>query len=394
MFVTAIIAAGGRGLRLGGAQPKQLVSIGGRAMLERSVSLFLAHPLVNEVIVALPDDLAKAPPAYLQHSAKPLRVIAGGRRRQDSIANAFQHVEARAEVVVIHDAARPFASAHLITRTIGAAAESGAALAALPARDTVKRAGPLVAGHHLVVETLARESIFLAQTPQAFRRAILGEALLLSGDATDEAALVERAGHPVRLVEGEASNIKITTPDDLAIADAIARESDGVGRTAPARTGRAGTGYDLHRLVPGRPLVLGGVTIPSDRGAFGHSDADVICHAVTDAVLGAACLGDIGRHFPDSDPQWKDASSLDLLTRAVALVEAQGLEVGNVDVTVILEAPKLRDHVGAMRAAVAAAVGVDASRVSIKAKTNEGVDAVGRGEAIAAHAVALLRSRG
>jgi 2-C-methyl-D-erythritol 4-phosphate cytidylyltransferase/2-C-methyl-D-erythritol 2,4-cyclodiphosphate synthase len=393
MFVTAIIAAGGRGLRLGGAQPKQLVSIGGRAMLERSVSLFLAHPLVNEVIVALPDDLAKAPPAYLQHSAKPLRVVAGGRRRQDSIANAFQHVEARAEVVVIHDAARPFASAHLIARTIGAAAESGAALAALPARDTVKRAGPPGAGHQLVMETLARESIFLAQTPQAFRRAILGEALLLSGDATDEAALVERAGHPVRLVEGEASNIKITTPDDLAIADAIARESDGVGRTAPARTGRAGTGYDLHRLVPGRPLVLGGVTIPSDRGAFGHSDADVICHAVTDAVLGAACLGDIGRHFPDSDPQWKDASSLDLLTRAVGLVEAQGLEVGNVDVTVILEAPKLRDHVGAMRAAVAAAVGVDASRVSIKAKTNEGVDAVGRGEAIAAHAVALLRSR-
>src|SRR6185369_2632347 len=150
--------------------------------------------------------------------------------------------------------------------------------------------------------------------------------------------------------------------------------------------------YDLHRLVAGRALVLGGITVPSERGALGHSDADVVCHAVTDAVLGAACLGDIGRHFPDSDPRWKDAASLDLLQRAVALVKAEGFEVGNVDVTVILEAPKIREHVEAMRAAVAGALGVDAVRVSIKGKTNEGVDAVGRGEAIAAHAIALIRA--
>jgi 2-C-methyl-D-erythritol 2,4-cyclodiphosphate synthase len=143
--------------------------------------------------------------------------------------------------------------------------------------------------------------------------------------------------------------------------------------------------------VPGRRLVLGGIDIPSERGAAGHSDADVICHAVTDAILGAACLGDIGAHFPDSDPRWKDASSLDLLARAVALVDARGLEVGNVDVTVVLERPKIRDHVGAMRDAVANALGIDAARVSIKAKTNEGVDAIGRGDAIAAHAIALLR---
>ena len=160
----------------------------------------------------------------------------------------------------------------------------------------------------------------------------------------------------------------------------------------PARTGRAGTGYDLHRLVAGRPLVLGGVTIPSDRGALGHSDADVVCHAVTDAILGGACLGDIGRHFPDSDPRWKDASSLDLLRRTVALAAEHGFEVGNVDVTVILEAPKIGGYVDAMRAAVAGAIGLDIARVSIKGKTNEGMDAIGRGEAIAAHAVALLRS--
>ena len=245
-----------------------------------------------------------------------------------------------------------------------------------------------------VNQTLRRETIFLAQTPQAFRRAVLSDALALACDATDEASLAEQAGHPVRIVEGEASNIKITTAEDLPIAEAIARSGsgEGVSRASPARTGRAGTGYDLHRLVAGRPLVLGGVTIPSACGALGHSDADVVCHAVTDAILGAACLGDIGLHFPDSDPRWKGASSLDLLRRAVALAAEQGLEVGNVDVTVILETPKIRDHVDAMRAAVAGAIGVDAARVSIKGKTNEGVDAIGRGEAIAAHAIALIRA--
>jgi 2-C-methyl-D-erythritol 2,4-cyclodiphosphate synthase len=160
----------------------------------------------------------------------------------------------------------------------------------------------------------------------------------------------------------------------------------------PARTGRAGTGYDLHRLVAGRPLMLGGVRIPSERGALGHSDADVVCHSVTDAILGAAGLGDIGRHFPDSDPRWKDADSIELLRRAAALVSAEGFVVGNVDVTVVLESPKIRDYVDAMRAALAAAIGIDPARVSVKGKTNEGVDAVGRGEAIAAHAIALIRA--
>ena len=193
----------------------------------------------------------------------------------------------------------------------------------------------------------------------------------------------------VRIVDGDASNIKITTPDDLPVAEAIAR-----GHASRRARGRAGTGYDLHRLVAGRPLILGGVTIPFERGALGHSDADVVCHALTDAMLGAACLGDIGRHFPDTDPRWKDASSLDLLRRAAALVAArrargrQRRRDGD---------PRARrriaPHVDAMRAAVAAAIGIDVARVSIKGKTNEGVDAVGRGEAIAAHAIALLRSK-
>src|SRR5437773_2165668 len=202
MYVTAIIAAGGRGQRLGGAQPKQLLAVGGRPVLGRSVTAFLAHPSVDAVVVALPPDLADPPPAYLLGTSKPLTIVAGGSRRQDSVANAFRAVDTRADVVVIHDAARPFVSADLIGRTIAAAAETGAALAALPARDTVKRAGP---GGRIVAETLPRETIFLAQTPQAFRRDILRDAFALGeqgGDATDEAALVERAGHPVRLVDG------------------------------------------------------------------------------------------------------------------------------------------------------------------------------------------------
>ena len=400
MHVTAIVAAGGRGSRFGGGDLKQLHVIGGRTMLDRSVSAFLAHPAVAEVIVALPQRLVDDPPAYLR-GAKPLRLVAGGERRQDSVANAFRAAAADSDVIVVHDAARPFVSADLIARTIAAAIDSGAAVAAVQARDTVKQAELMVRHVHpertsrvwTVTSTMARETIFLAQTPQAFRRDVLAAALEFAArskmDATDEASLAERAGHAVRLVEGDASNIKITTPEDLAIADAIARTTD----RRPIRTGRAGTGYDLHRLVPGRPLVVGGVTIPFDRGAVGHSDADVACHAIADAMLGAAGLGDIGRHFPDSDPRWKGASSLDLLARTVALVRDAGYEVGNVDVTVVLEAPKIRDHVDAMRQAIAVALGVDAARVSVKGKTNEGVDAIGRGEAIGAHAVALVRAR-
>jgi 2-C-methyl-D-erythritol 4-phosphate cytidylyltransferase/2-C-methyl-D-erythritol 2,4-cyclodiphosphate synthase len=388
MRVSAIIAAGGRGVRLAADRPKQLLTVGGRTLLDRSVSLFATHPAISEVIVALPLELVPDPPPFLSaRSIVPVRVVAGGDRRQDSVANAFAAASPETDVVVIHDAARPFASAALVTRTVQAAAESGAAVAAIESRDTVKQVEGSV-----VARTLPRETIYLAQTPQAFRRDVLAAALAAgASDATDEALLAERAGYVVRIVEGEATNIKITTADDLVVAEAIAHRQAG---SKPARTGRAGTGYDLHRLVDGRPLVIGGVTLPSARGPLGHSDGDVACHAITDAILGAACLGDIGQHFPDTDPAWKGASSLDLLRRAVSLAAGEGYEVGNVDVTVVLEAPKLKPHLNAMRTAIAEAIGIDPARVSVKGKTNEGVDAVGRGEAIAAHAVALVRARG
>jgi 2-C-methyl-D-erythritol 4-phosphate cytidylyltransferase/2-C-methyl-D-erythritol 2,4-cyclodiphosphate synthase len=395
MHVTAIVAAGGRGRRFGGAVPKQLLAVGGRSILERSVALFLAHSAIDEVVVALPAELLADPPSFLGSSEKPLHLVAGGARRQDSVISALEAANERSDVIVIHDAARPLATSDLVSRTIAAAAESGAAVAALAASDTVKRSARNPAdggsGELLVAETIPRESIFLAQTPQAFRRDVLRDALALAGtlvdEVTDEATLVERAGRPVRLVRGEATNIKITTPEDLQIAETIAR---GAG-ARPARTGRAGVGYDLHRLVEGRPLVLGGVNIPSGRGLLGHSDADAVCHAITDAILGAAAEGDIGRHFPDTDPAWHNASSVDLLRRAAQLLRDRGLEVGNVDASVIAERPRLTPYIDAMRANVAGALGVSASRVSIKAKTNEGVGELGRGEAIAVHAIALVR---
>lgn len=378
MFVTAIIAAAGAGRRLGAGVPKQLLDVGGATILERSVGAFASHPRVGEVVVALPGDLAADPPSWLRACGPRVRVVAGGERRQDSVANAFDAVAPEAEIVLVHDAARPFVTAEVISRSIDAAVAHGAAIAAIAAHDTVKR----VAGT-AIVETLPRESIHLAQTPQAFRRAVLRDAVALgrSGvSATDEAALAERAGHAVHVIEGDPANVKITTSDDLDAARARARAGD------PC----VGVGYDLHRLVEGRALVLGGVTVPSERGALGHSDADVVCHAVTDAVLGAARAGDIGRLFPDTDPRWKDASSLGLLREAVALVGRRGFAVRNVDVVVVLERPKLAPFREQIEHQLAGALGVDAGRVSVKAKTNEGVDAVGRGEAVAAHAVALV----
>jgi 2-C-methyl-D-erythritol 4-phosphate cytidylyltransferase / 2-C-methyl-D-erythritol 2,4-cyclodiphosphate synthase len=377
--VTAIIAAGGMGRRVGAAVPKQLLKIGDRTLLERSIHAFRTHPAITDVIVALPPSLMAEPPVGLDGA----RLVEGGVRRQDSVANAFDALSESTEVILVHDAARPFVAPDVITRTIEGAIAHGAAIAAVPVSDTVKR---VETEGRVIVETVPRETVFLAQTPQAFRRDVLRDAVAAgrSGiEATDEAMLAERAGHAVHIVDGDPANVKITSAGDVAAAAARLHG-------AAASTGRVGIGYDLHRLVEGRPLILGGVTIPSDRGALGHSDADVVCHSVTDAVLGAARLGDIGQHFPDTDPTWKGASSIPLLQAVVALVRQHGFQIENVDVVIILERPKLGAHRASIETTLADALGIDVGRVSVKAKTNEGVDAVGRGEAIAAHAAALL----
>jgi 2-C-methyl-D-erythritol 4-phosphate cytidylyltransferase/2-C-methyl-D-erythritol 2,4-cyclodiphosphate synthase len=389
MHVAAIIAAGGRGVRFGADRPKQFLDIGGRSILELSVAALAASDRIREIVVALPDDHVDAGAKALgQAISRPIAVVAGGARRQDSVANAFAKASKDADIVLIHDAARPFVTRDVIDRAINGAERHGAAIAALGVRDTVKQTGDAFAdGSRLIRATIPRDSVFLAQTPQAFRRDILARALNEGRDvdATDEAMLVERLGVPVHVVEGDARNVKITTPEDLANAR-LERE-----HFSP-RLIRVGNGYDLHRLIAGRPLILAGVTIPFELGLDGHSDADIVCHAVTDAILGAAGAGDIGRLFPDTDPKWKGANSIELLEGAVARVHDAGYRVSNVDVTVIAQKPKLLPYLDEMRANLAAALGVDPSAVSVKGKTNEGVDSMGRGESMACHAVALLMS--
>jgi len=391
VHVTAIIAAAGRGERFGGGLPKQLVTLGGRSILERSVDAFVLHERITDLIVALPTELVAEVPPYLRARSKRIEIVEGGNRRQDSVACAFARVPTAADIVVVHDAARPLVTAALIERTIDAAATYGAALAAVAATDTVKRADE----RGFVLDTLPRHGIFLAQTPQAFRTTLLREALAsadAAAEATDEASLIERAGHCVQLVDGDPRNLKITTADDLAAAEALIEAVSG-RRTIRTSALRIGNGYDLHRLVPGRRLVLGGVTVPFDKGLAGHSDADAVCHAVTDAILGAAGAGDIGRHFPDSDPAWKDADSIALLTRAGEIVVGAGFTVLNVDVVVIAERPKLAPYADAMRARIAQAIGITPGQVSVKSKTNEGVGSIGAGDSIAVHAVALIAGR-
>ncbi len=390
MKVVAIIAAGGRGQRMGGSVPKQLLDLGGRSILQRSLDVLDRSERIDEIVIAVPIEWEAALDRYITVGRTPVVLAPGGERRQDSVANAFDRVSADTDVVVVHDAARPFATSDLIARTIDAALEEGAAVAALAARDTVKRAHE-GKGRSRVGETLQRDTIFLAQTPQAFRYGVLRDAVALGRagrHGTDEAELAESAGHAVRLVEGEPRNVKITTADDLAQA----RHLVSAVSSHDGRPGRVGTGYDLHRLVEGRPLLLGGILVPFSHGLAGHSDADVVCHAVTDAVLGAAAAGDIGRHFPDTDARWKGASSLELLRQAVQLVHERGFLVDNVDVVVIAERPKLAPYIDAMRERLADALGTATDCVSVKGKTNEGMGEIGRGEAMAAHAVALLRS--
>lgn len=382
MNVAAIIAAGGRGARIGAERPKQFLEIGGRSILELSVAALAASDRIGDIVVALPQEHVDAGGKALRAAVgRPITVVAGGPRRQDSVANAFAKTAKESEIILIHDAARPFVTREVIDRAIDGAKQYGAAIAAVGVRDTVKQTRDTSTdGARLIRTTIPRDQVFLAQTPQAFRRDVLARALDegQAVDATDEAMLVERLGLPVHLVEGDPKNVKITTPQDLEKA------------RLDNRMLRIGNGYDLHRLVAGRPLILAGVTIPFELGLDGHSDADIVCHAVTDAILGAAGAGDIGRMFPDTDPQWKGANSIELLKGAVAKIGEAGFTVSNVDVTVIAQKPKLLPYLDQMRANLAAALEIDSSAVSVKGKTNEGVDSMGRGESMACHAIALI----
>jgi 2-C-methyl-D-erythritol 4-phosphate cytidylyltransferase/2-C-methyl-D-erythritol 2,4-cyclodiphosphate synthase len=387
--VAGIVAAGGSGVRAGTA--KQWLVLGGETVLRRAVRALAACPAVDELVLVVPPGEEGRGAREASGLGKPARVVAGGAARADSVRNGLAAADGCA-VVLVHDAARPFATPGLAARVAEAAARDGAALAALPVTDTVKRAAPRAAPDRIpegvarVAETLDRSTLWLAQTPQGFRRDLLLRAYEAAGAeaalATDECALVERLGAPVTLVPGEPGNFKLTGPADLDRARAALE--------APVATG---VGYDTHRFAPGRRLVLGGVEFEGD-GLLGHSDADVCAHAIGDAILGAAGLGDLGRHFPDTDPRWKGVSSLVLLREIVRKAAERGWAVGNADVTLAAKRPKIAPRAGEMGARLAEALGVAPAQVNVKATTGEGMGFVGREEGIAAHAVALLVRRG
>jgi 2-C-methyl-D-erythritol 4-phosphate cytidylyltransferase/2-C-methyl-D-erythritol 2,4-cyclodiphosphate synthase len=399
--VGVIIVAAGQGSRIGGSVPKQLLDLGGATVLRRSLGAFDQNRQVSQIVVVLPEAQLSGSNDAVGTLARPCVIVAGGARRQDSVANGFAALATDVDVVLIHDAARPFVSQALIDRVIAAAFEIGAVVPAIPVRDTVKRVD---GASRLIVATIPRDEVWLAQTPQGFRRGVLQAAVALGAagaEATDEAMLAEQAGHPVKIVDGEIENMKITTPQDLIAARGRFNQNDSgsrfaeSGKTTPGVLGaRVGSGYDLHRLEAGRPLVLAGVVVPFEKGPVAHSDGDVLCHSLVDAILGAAGAGDIGRHFPNTDAAWKDASGLDLLARSLEIVRRLGWSVANADVTIVLERPKLAGYVPQIAERLAATLGISADSVGVKAKTNEGVDAVGRGEAIAAHAVVMLVASG
>jgi 2-C-methyl-D-erythritol 4-phosphate cytidylyltransferase/2-C-methyl-D-erythritol 2,4-cyclodiphosphate synthase len=375
--VGAILAAGGSGLRAGVA--KQWVALGGETVLRRAARALAASGVVDELVVVVPPGEERRGEAELAGLGVPVRAVAGGAARADSVRAGLSALGA-VDVVLVHDAARPFATPSLARAVANAAASRGASLAALAATDTVKRASG-----DRVAETLDRRSVWLAQTPQGFRTALLRRAFQEAGpaaaEATDECQLVERLGEPVAIVPGEPGNFKITGGDDLARARALLEPAVATG-----------VGYDVHAFAPGRRLVLGGVEFEGD-GLLGHSDADICAHVLCDAILGAAGLGDIGRHFPDTDPRWKGISSLLLLREVVARAAGLGWSVGNCDVTLAARRPKIAPRADEMRARLAEAMGVSPAQVNVKATTGEGLGFVGRGEGIAAHAVALLLRR-
>lgn len=385
----ALIPAAGRAVRFGGAVGNKIFAVlGGRPVLYWTAQAFAAHPQIDGiVVVAGPSEVSRCREA-LAGVGKVLAVVAGGQTRQESVAiGLFTLGGDPDDLILVHDAARPLVSAAVIDRCLDGAQQFGNAVAALPVTDTLKAADDAL----IVQRTVDREGLWAMQTPQVFPLATLFEAYsaarTMGWTGTDEAALVEQfSDEPVHLVRGDPANLKITHSEDLALAEALWQSRHPVPMTQP----RIGFGYDIHPLVEGRKLFLGGIEVPSPRGLDGHSDADVLLHALCDALLGAAGLPDIGHLFPNTDPAYKGASSLLLLAEVVRRVQEAGYAVGNADMTLIAEAPKIAPYIAEMRAAIADALRIQPSQVGIKATTNEGLGSLGRGEGIAAHAVALL----
>jgi 2-C-methyl-D-erythritol 4-phosphate cytidylyltransferase/2-C-methyl-D-erythritol 2,4-cyclodiphosphate synthase len=383
--VAAVVVAAGRGYRAGGDMPKQYREIAGEPVIRPTLAAFLRHPQVDAVQPVIhPDDgdTFRTATAGLDRLLPP---VPGGATRQASVRAGLQALRAVApELVLIHDAARPFLSSDLIGRAITAAKQHGAAVPGIVITDTVKT----IDAQDMVSETLDRSRLRTVQTPQAFAYDLIvafhnRAAAAGREDFTDDAALAEWAGHRVNVFAGESSNVKLTTNDDFERAE--------MQRIAALADVRTGNGFDVHAFADGDHVMLGGVRIPHTRGVTGHSDADVALHALVDAILGALADGDIGVHFPPSDPQWRGASSDRFLTFACERVRARSGMIAHLDITIVCEAPRVGPHRDAMRARIAAIAGIPVGRVAVKATTSEKMGFTGRGEGLVAMATATIR---
>lgn len=385
--IGAIIPAAGSGTRMGMGTPKQFLEVDDVPILVQTISRFIQANRIQTIVIPLPAEHREAAEQLLQKYFSPdqcerLVCIVGGKTRQDSVRLGLESLPPETEIVLVHDGARPFVSPDLIEKCIQKVIQKGAAIVAIPVRDTIKR----IQRSGEILETVDRSQLWQAQTPQGATAELLRRAYTICEqdgfEGTDEASLLEHAGIDVHVLEGSEENIKITRPDDLMLAAKLSKESDML---------RIGHGFDAHRYVIGRHLILGGVDIPFDLGMEGHSDADVIIHALIDALLGAMGEGDIGHHFPDNDPQYKDISSLKLLEEVARLMQDKQFAISNADITIICQRPKLSPYVDEMCKNLAETCFAERENINIKATTTEMMGFTGRGEGIAAHAVVLLK---
>ena len=380
-YTVMMVAAAGGSTRMG--QPKQHILLGNRPVLIHTLLALQSADAVDEILlIARPEDIDTFMAQAAEADVTKLRTaVAGGATRQQSVANGLAALPDEATLVGVHDGARPLIDPDTVATVIEAAAECGGAAVAVPVKDTLKRTD----ADGIIIDTPDRANLWRVQTPQVFDRVALCaamEAAMAEGkDYTDDCQLMEAAGHKVKLVTGLDTNLKLTTPEDIALAKALMKESKDM---------RIGHGYDVHKLVEGRDLILGGVKIDYEKGLLGHSDADVLTHAVMDALLGAAALGDIGKLFPDNDPAYKGADSIGLLRHVAKRIGEEGYTIGNIDATILCQRPKLAPHIPQMRQIIADACGIDVNCVSVKATTEEGLGFTGSGEGIAAHCVCLL----
>jgi 2-C-methyl-D-erythritol 4-phosphate cytidylyltransferase/2-C-methyl-D-erythritol 2,4-cyclodiphosphate synthase len=392
MKTVAIIPAGGAGRRINTGTAKQYLLLDELPVLVHCLKVFEQTAVIDEIILAVPaSDIKFVREELIEKNdlQKVAKIIAGGAERQDSVQNALVALTDECDIILVHDGVRPFVTRDMINRVAEAAREFQAAAVGVQAKDTIKEAQT----DDFVVKTLPRQNLWLVQTPQAFQSAVLRKAYEAAYRnnfcGTDDASLVERIGVRVKMIAGSYENIKITTPEDLIIAEALLKR-----KTGGEMQIRTGLGYDSHRFVRGRKLILGGIEIAYDQGLQGHSDADALIHAVCDALLGAAGLGDIGRHFPDTDPAYKGVSSMIFLERVREMITEKGFFISGIDTSIILEKPKLAPFAGEIAANIAKNLNISADDVNIKAKTNEGMGFVGRSEGIAVFALATIKGKG